>query len=345
MSSDDRLRGMLYGAASAVLFGCSAPLAKLLLPDSGPLMLAGLLYLGGGIAFFLVKRSGVEARLTRADAPILAGAVLAGAALAPPLMLWGLGRLSGLSASLLLNLEAPFTMGIAVFVFGEHLSRREAFAAAFLVAGGAVVGAHGGGHLSGSTLGSLAVGLACLFWAIDNNLSARLALRDPVVVTRFKMMAAGAVNLAAAAFVASRLPQLRTVLAALALGSLSYGASYLFYLKAQRILGAARQGALFALAPFAGAALAMPLLGDRPGATDLAGSALMAAGAFLLLRASHGHLHTHEPMEHEHLHVHDEHHQHAHEGPVTEPHSHPHTHGDLTHAHPHVSDVHHRHRH
>jgi drug/metabolite transporter (DMT)-like permease len=259
--------------------------------------------------------------------------------------LWGLDRLSGLSASLLLNLEAPFTMALAVAVFGEHLSRREALAAAFLVTGGTVVGARGGGSLTGTTLGSIAVGLACLFWAIDNNLSARLTLRDPVAVTRVKMLSAGAVNFAAAALVESRTPQLRTALGALALGSLSYGASYLFYLKAQRLLGAARQGALFSLAPFAGAALAIPLLGDRPGATDLAGSALMAAGVVLLIRASHAHLHTHEAMEHEHLHVHDEHHRHAHDGAFTEPHSHPHSHGPLTHEHPHVSDAHHKHRH
>jgi drug/metabolite transporter (DMT)-like permease len=345
MASDDRLRGALFGATSALLFGLSAPVAKLLLPGAGPLSLAGLLYLGGGAAFFLVRTSRTEAKLTRADAPFLAAAVLAGAALAPPLMLWGLTRVSGLTGSLLLNLEAPFTMAIAVVAFHEHLSRREALAAALLVAGGAVVGAHGAGAVSGTALGSLAIGLACLFWAIDNNLSARLALRDPVTVTRVKMLSAGAVNFTAAAIFESRWPQARYLLGALALGSLSYGASYLFYLKAQRILGAARQGALFALAPFAGAALAMPLLGDRPTLFDLGGSVVMAAGVALLLRASHGHLHTHEPIEHEHLHAHDAHHQHAHDGAFTEPHSHVHTHGPLTHEHPHVSDAHHKHRH
>src|SRR5881394_1368430 len=126
---DDRLRGVFFGLGSAVLFGLGAPVSKLLLPHAGPLPLAGLLYLGGGAAFLLVRRSPSETPLSRADAPILASAVLAGAALAPPLMLWGLTRVSGLTGSLLLNLEAPFTMGLAVAVFGEHLSRREALAA------------------------------------------------------------------------------------------------------------------------------------------------------------------------------------------------------------------------
>ena len=126
---------------------------------------------------------------------------------------------------------------------------------------------------------------------------------------------------------------------------MSYGASLLLYLRAQRALGAARQSALFAVAPFAGAAASIPLLGDRPAPADYAGAALMMLGVAALLRAKHAHVHTHEPMEHDHLHVHDVHHQHPHEGPPTEPHAHPHRHDALTHAHAHVSDAHHRHRH
>lgn len=347
---NDRLRGTAFGMASAVLFGLSAPFAKLLLAGTGPLSLAGLLYLGAGAAFLLVRTSSKEAKLTRSDAPILAAAVLAGAALAPPLMLWGLLRVSGLTGSLMLNLEAPFTMALAVALFGEHLSRREALAAALLVLGGAIVGAHGERGLTGSALGALAIGLACLCWAIDNNLSARLSLKDPVTVVRIKMLSAGAVNLLAAALFESRLPQARIAAGALVLGAFSYGASYLFYLKAQRILGAARQGALFAVAPFAGAALAMPLLGDRPSLSDLAGAVVMALGIVLLVRARHAHGHQHEELSHEHLHLHDPHHQHghdqhAHDGPVIDPHSHAHHHAPTTHEHPHVSDAHHKHKH
>src|SRR5260370_25391371 len=105
-------------------------IAKLLLPGSGPLALAGLLYLGAGAAFLLVPRSRSEAPLRRADLPALAGAVIAGAGLAPPLMLWGLMRVGGLEGSLLLNLEAPFTMLLAVIFFRGRLSTPRTPAAA-----------------------------------------------------------------------------------------------------------------------------------------------------------------------------------------------------------------------
>jgi drug/metabolite transporter (DMT)-like permease len=341
---DVRLRASVLGLGSALLFGLGAPLSKLLLPAAGPFLLAGLLYLGAGVAFLFVRRSPVEAPLSRQDVPALLGAVAAGAALAPPAMLFGLGHVSGLTGSLLLNLEAPFTMLIAVLLFHEHLGPREAAGAALAVAGGALLGTRGSG-LGGSWIGTGAIALACLFWAIDNNLSAKLSLKDPVQVLRWKSLGAAAANLLAGALAGQRLADARLGGAALLLGSVSYGLSLLLYLRAQRALGAARQAALFAAAPFAGALLSIPLLGDRPGLLDLAGAVLMGSGVLLLVRARHAHRHTHAVLEHEHLHVHDEHHQHPHEGPVAEPHAHPHQHEAVTHEHAHVSDAHHRHKH
>jgi len=339
----DRLRGSALGLASALLFGLGAPAAKLLLPGTQPLVLAALLYLGAGLAFLLARPSRAEAPLARSDAPWLAASVIAGAGAAPVFMLFGLARLSGLAGSLLLNLETPFTIALAVLIFGEHLSRREAGAAAIVVLGGALLGARGG--WSGSAAGAVSIALACLCWAVDNNLSARLALKDPIRVLRIKTLCAGAANLVLALALGGSLPPIATCAAALALGSVSYGASLLLYLRAQRALGAARQAVLFAAAPFAGALASVPLLGDRPSAVDLAAAALMALGIAGLLRARHSHLHTHAPLEHDHLHVHDDHHPHAHQPGVAEPHAHPHKHDAVTHAHPHVSDPHHRHPH
>ena len=56
--------------------------------------------------------------------------VLAGGVAGPLLMLFGLQRTSAVTGSLLLNLEAPFTIAIAVLVFREHLGRYAAGAVA-----------------------------------------------------------------------------------------------------------------------------------------------------------------------------------------------------------------------
>jgi drug/metabolite transporter (DMT)-like permease len=347
MSDARRVRGAVTGLGAAALFGLSTPVAKWLLPSTGPFLLAGLLYLGAGVGLSLaapLRGAGRESQLRRRDLPTLAGMVVAGGIAGPLLLLLGLARLSGAQASLLLNLEAPLTIGLAVLVFGESLSLRELLGAAVIVLGGAALAV---GPVGGSLQpwGSLAVAGACAAWAVDNNLGQRLSLRDPVAVTRAKALAAGSVNVALSLALGERLPSRLALAGMLATGFLGYGLSIVLHLLAMRYVGAARQAAYFATAPFMGALAAVPILGERLGAAELGAGGLMAAGAILLLRARHGHRHEHEALEHDHAHVHDEHHAHAHEGAVDEPHAHPHRHAPLVHDHPHLPDAHHRHRH
>ena len=344
-------RGILAGLVAAALFGASAPVAKLLLAEVPPLMLAALLYLGAGLALSLLRLAvpsiadaSREARLTRADAWPLAGIVLTGGILGPVLMLVGLARVSAVAGSLLLNLEAPLTMLLAVALFHEHLGRRAALAGALIVGGGALL-AWRPGELHAEPWGVLAIAAGCASWALDNNLAQRLTLRNPVLVARVKTLGAGACTLMVALAAGQPLPSPQLVAAAMLVGSLSYGASIVLDMIALRHLGAVREAAFFATAPFIGAALAVPLVGDRFGLAEAGAGALMALGVFLLVHERHAHLHSHEPIEHEHAHVHDGHHQHAHDGPFTEPHSHHHQHEPLTHAHPHAPDLHHRHGH
>lgn len=81
--------GIAAALAAALLFGASAPLAKLLLAAVSPWLLAGLLYLGSGLgllAFRLVRRA-PAVRLPRSEWKWLAAAVLSGGVLAPLLLL------------------------------------------------------------------------------------------------------------------------------------------------------------------------------------------------------------------------------------------------------------------
>jgi len=352
-----QLEGAAAALAAAALFGVSAPLAKMLLPGTGPLPLAAFLYLGAGLGLTGVgalarARAGPgagprEARLRPRDLPRLAVVGAAGGIAGPLLMLLGLQRVSAVAGSLLLNLEAPLTILLAVALFGEHLGRRGAVAAVLIALGATLLGYLPGEAVRADWRGVAAIVAACLFWAIDNNATQRLAVRDPVAVARVKGLGAGACTLALALGTGLAMPPAPRILAALALGLVGYGLSVVLAVRALRTLGAARQAALFATAPFVGAVAAVPLLGERLGLRECAASGLMALGVTLLLGERHLHAHVHERLEHDHVHVHDEHHRHAHDDgvPADEPHAHPHVHAPLEHAHAHVSDVHHRHGH
>jgi drug/metabolite transporter (DMT)-like permease len=342
--------GALLGVTAAALFGLSAPLSKLLLDAVPPVLLAGLLYLGAALGLWLARAArpaSAEARLAPADAPTLFAIVLSGGVFGPVLMLLGLARVSALVGSLLLNLEAPLTAALAVLVFREHLGRYGVWASAFIVAGASVLKLEAGAAVA-DTLGVALLAGACLCWALDNNLTQRLSLRDPFAIVQIKTLVAGVVNTSLGlALSHGRAPAPGFIAAALVLGSLSYGVSVVLDAYALRLVGAAREAAYFATAPFIGALGAWALLGDRLTAVDATALAAMAIGVVLLLRERHGHVHRHEELEHEHLHMHDAHHRHAHgpADPLGEKHSHPHRHSALVHDHSHVSDAHHRHRH
>lgn len=343
-----RLAGAAAGLTAAFLFGVSAPLAKLFLPSTDPLMIASLLYLGAGIGLSLIVplRRGRETPLQRRDLPALLAIILCGGIAGPLLMLWGLRAVPGVIGSLLLNLEAVFTIALALVVFREHLARSEAAGAALILLGAAAVGFEPG-SVHRNLTGSLLIAGACLAWAVDNNLTQRLTVRDPIALVRFKTLGAGILMLTASLLSGTALPSIAAVLWLLLIGVFSYGVSIVLDAWALRILGAAREAAFFATAPFIGAIAAVPILRETPSIAALAGGALMVGGVAVLLRAHHSHPHTHQEIEHEHLHSHDAHHAHEHPPDLAtgEPHSHPHRHAPVTHDHPHLSDVHHRHEH
>ena len=343
-------RGAILGLAAAALFGLSTPLAKMLLGSVSPVLLAGLLYLGAAAGLWLHRLgrpSTPEALLQRDDLSKLSGIVVAGGIIGPLLMLFGLSRVTALAGSLLLNLEAPLTVLIAVAVFQEHLGRYAAAAVAFIVVGALILKLEPGA-LGADTTGVALLAGACLCWAIDNNLTQRLSLRDPFAIVRVKTLVAGIFNTVLGLVVSGgRMPDARYVAGALALGSVSYGISVVLDAYALRLVGAAREAAYFATAPFVGALAALIFLKESLRWFDIAAVLLMGVGVVLLLRERHGHVHVHDALEHEHLHAHDEHHQHEHNpgDPAMEPHSHPHVHVRLVHDHPHFPDAHHRHGH
>ncbi len=339
---------ILQALLAAATFGLSTPLAKRLLEVASPLFLAGLLYLGAGLLLTGVRAARRVRRSPRPLEPrerlILAGVVLSGGVLAPPLLLWGLARSPASAASLLLNLEVVFTVVLAGVIFREHLGSRVIAASAMLATGGVVLG-WPSGHLD-LPVASLAVAGACLLWAIDNNLTRLISDADAVLVAQVKGLAAGAVNVTLALAAGHAVPPPTSIAISLLLGAVSYGTSLVLFILAMRGLGAARTGAYFALAPFFGALAGVVLLGEPVTAQLALTAALMAGGVWLLLRERHLHRHRHEAGMHTHRHVHDQHHQHEHEGwEGPEPHMHPHSTGPLEHEHPHIHDRHHGHNH
>jgi len=332
---------------SAALFGASTPASKLLLDGSvGPLTLAGLLYLGAGLATLPFARHGGVAARRRDPVNLrrLAGAVLFGGVLGPAALLIGLRSAPSASVSLWLNLETTATALLAWTLFRENLDARAWLANGLVVLAGVLLAAHEGFGLAPAA-GLVLV--ACVCWGLDNNLTAIIDGYTPAQTTMAKGLVAGTVNLGLGLALEGGLPDLFSLVAALIVGALAYGASIVLYIRGAQQLGATRSQMLFSTAPFLGVFVAWGVLGEPMLASQGGAAALMVLALGILFTSHHEHEHKHGAVTHTHVHNHnDGHHEHTHTDlPADAWHTHEHTHEALAHQHPHVPDLHHRHRH
>lgn len=344
-------RSVLNALLAAALFGASTPFAKLLLGEISPILLAGLLYLGSGIGLTLVRlirdRGWKPSGLMPPDYPWLLTAILFGGVLGPVALMFGLTLTSASTASLLLKMEAVLTAVIAWLVFRENADRRIVLGMTLIVAGGVVLSWPSEQTALSTWTGPAAIAIACLCWAIDNNLTRKVSASDALFIASNKGLIAGMASCLLALSLGAKLPDIPIVFSVMTVGLMGYGVSLVLFVLALRGLGTARTGAYFSTAPFIGAAVALGLLGESTYPVFWLAAALMAFGLWLHLTEHHHHEHRHEPLAHRHPHKHDAHHQHSHDSEAEggNPNDHWHEHAAMVHKHPHYPDIHHRHTH
>jgi drug/metabolite transporter (DMT)-like permease len=233
---------------------------------------------------------------------------------------------------------------LAATLFREHLGRNMIGAALLITAAGVLLVWEPGAAIDVSALLIVA---ACACWGLDNTVTSRIDQISPQHVTFLKGVVAGSVNLALGLTITGAGDVgVWSIVLALIVGMLGYGASITLWVRGAQQLGAARGQVIFATAPFLGAVLSWVVLAEAIDVVQLVALALAAIGVALSLRSAHEHRHRHDRMEHIHEHDHaDDHHEHDHADGFAGRHSHLHDHDALVHSHPHVPDLHHRHDH
>ena len=190
----------------------------------------------------------------------MALAIVAGGAVGPALLTAGLVDTPAATASLLLNMELVATVVLAATLFREHLGRNMILAALLVTAAGVILVWEPGATINVSAL--LIVG-ACACWGLDNSVTSRIDQVSPQHVTFLKGVVAGSVNLALGLVITGAGDVSGwSILGALVVGMLGYGASITLWVRGAQQLGAARGQVIFATAPFIGAVLSWLVLAD-----------------------------------------------------------------------------------
>lgn len=278
--------GICLALFAAALYAINSPLSKLLLDYLPPTLMAGFLYVGAGVCMLALallrkvrKTERTETKLTKRELPYIVAMILLDIA-APVCLLLGLKSTTAANASLLNNFEIVATAVIALVVFKEKINFRLWLGILFITISCMVLSFEDLSSLQFS-YGSLLILLACVCWGFENNCTKKISSKDPLEIVLLKGIFSGLGSLLIGFIIGERITVLWSVFAVIGVGFVAYGLSIFFYVHAQRILGAARTSAYYAVSPFIGTLLSLVIFREIPHYTYFIALALMIIGAWL----------------------------------------------------------------
>ena len=275
--------GISFAVLAAALYAINAPLSKLLLAYMPSTLMAGFLYIGAGVGMgvlaLLRKDKQAESKLTKAELPYTLAMILLDV-VAPICLLLGLKFTTAANASLLNNFEIVATAIIALMAFKEKISARLWAGIFFITLSCALLSFEDITNLRFS-FGSCFILLACVCWGFENNCTRKISSKDPLQIVLLKGICSGIGSVIIGLCIGERITAVWSVFAVLGVGFVAYGLSIFFYVHAQRLLGAARTSAYYAIAPFIGALLSMVIFLDLPHYTYFIALGVMGIGAWL----------------------------------------------------------------
>ena len=293
--------GYAVALCSALLFGVSTTVNKILLESVSPLTIASLTYVIGGIFLgtvsFLPKKASLVSRFrlpsntarepTWKDGVLLLLVALFGGVLAPSLNLIGLNNTTAVSTALLGNTETLFTIAIAFVFLGERGRPKDYAAMGLLTTGAVILTTNLNFHQllsTGTFLGNALVVLAALCWGIDNNLSQVLSVKRSLLqVGSLKGIIGGGSLFALASLYGIQIALSTFAISwLLILGVFSVGLSLLFFLFSLQQIGAMRTGVIFSTGSLFGAVTAFFVLREPISLVQALAGCLMLIAIYVL---------------------------------------------------------------
>ncbi len=278
--------GIMLAVLAAALYSLNAPLSKLLLDYMPSTLMAGFLYLGAGIGMLVIalirkfkKTKSEESKLSKNELPYVIAMIVLDIA-APIFLLFGLSKTTAANAALLNNFEIVATAIIALVVFKEMISSRLWIGIIFVTCSCLLLSFEDISSLKFS-YGSLFIILACVCWGIENNCTRKISSKDPLQIVLLKGIFSGLGSVIIGLCIGERIIHIWSIFAVLGVGFVAYGLSIFFYVYAQRLIGAARTSAYYAIAPFIGVILSLIIFGQMPNYIYFIALGIMIIGAWI----------------------------------------------------------------
>jgi drug/metabolite transporter (DMT)-like permease len=285
-------KSILILAIAACLAAVNVPFSKYLLTAMPVYLLASLTFLGGslgsGIVFLVLRllKKDKEALLQGRDWLYL-GIINVLDCAANAMLFSGLALLSGETASLLQSFEMVATALFAFTLFKEKISWRLLCGIVCIVAASVLLSFDPDAGYEFNPAALLIIG-ATLCWGIDNNLTKKVAAKDPLEFATMKCLVPGVVLLILSLAIGERFGNMAMIGYSLLDGAIAYGFSVVLLAYGFKKLSAAAGTTIYAANPFIGAILSLCFFPSVPAwsfyvalALLLIGEAFVAVDAFL----------------------------------------------------------------
>ena len=256
---------VISAVLAAFLYAIFIPCAKILGNYVSNAILGALLYLGAGLGLLFTSpcvRNKEIKSLTKKEIPYTVAMIILDIS-AIVLLMFGISLTTAANVSLLSNLELVTTAIAAFYIFKEKVSVKLFLGIILITIAGIILTFEANGSFV-FNFGSILVVLSCVCWGLENNCTKAISSKDTRQITIIKGLFSGMGCLIIAFLTGEKLPEINFIFISLLLGFISYGISVCLYIYSQRHIGAAKTGALYSIAPFAGVFLSLFILNERP---------------------------------------------------------------------------------
>lgn len=284
MLKKNEKKGFLFALLSAFLYDINVPVSKYSLKTLSTNEILFLLYFGSAIGLFLLmlfnKNQKFSLKPQKGESTFILGVIICDI-LASLFIVESLKFIDASVVSLISILEISFTILISHFIFKTKISKNLIMAVILVSIGGILLSFDSSVEFKLSNASMLTV-FATVCWGLENNLTAKVSDKNPLLLVFYKCFAVAIFNLLFILNV-NIFELFIHNWYLLIIGFFTYGISILYYAYAINFIGISKTSIIFSFSPVFGALISLILFKDKINIYFVISLILMLVGIYFTI--------------------------------------------------------------
>ncbi len=264
MLKKNERKGLLFAFLSAFLYDLNVPVSKYSLKTLSTNEILFLLYFGSAVGLFLLmlfnKKQKFSLKPPKGESIFIIGVIIFDI-LAALFIVESLKYIDASTVSLISILEISFTIVISHFIFKTKISKNLIIAVILVSIGGILLSFDSSTEFKLSIASMLTV-FATACWGLENNLTAKVSDKNPLLLVFYKCFAVAIFNLLFILNI-NIFELFINNWYLLVIGFFTYGISILYYVYAINYIGISKTSIVFSFSPIFGALISLILFKEK----------------------------------------------------------------------------------